>query len=309
MRFLRTLILGACPLIVFGQTAPRTEPIDWRFAQPGATLVGGVRIDALLQSPILNAIIEQATAKDPTMTVMVGMMRGALGGVSEVRFSVLDQGAGKDPQVLTLVTGRLDEAAATSLAQGKATVHRLDANTLLLGDAEAVADAVRRLSEPSTALQNRGVERGKTLGDYDLWIAGTLPATPMTAAFGDMLHGLALGLSVRDDLKLELALDTASAETAEELIRTVRKAQKDQPAFAASLLTDVDGSTARFRVSVEKTVVVKAIQDAAASGTLGSQGSLLSTAPKFKQKEPERKTVTIYGLDEGPREFTPSAGH
>jgi hypothetical protein len=309
MRLLRVLTLSVCPLLAFGQAAEQ----DWRFAHPGATLVGGIRVDALLQSPILNKVIEQATAKDQATAMGVAMVRGVLSGVSEVRFSILDVGAGKDPEVLTLITGRMDDAALTALAKGKATVHRVDANTLLVGEGSSVEDAIRRLSEPPVAIHNRGVLRGKALGEYDLWIAGTLPAMPITAALSEMVHGLALGFSLRDDFRLEVAIDTASAEMAEELIRKVREAQREQPAAAgAKLLTDVDGTTARFRVTVEKSVIDQAIQEAMANGKIGSPASGLfgaatpAPAPKFKEKEPARKTIVIYGLDDGTREIDPS---
>ncbi|MGH9593144.1 MAG: hypothetical protein ACRD5L_08635 [Bryobacteraceae bacterium] len=299
MRLFRTLALSFCPLVAFAQTAGQ----DWRFAQPGATLVGGVRLEALLQSPILNTVIEQATAKDPSMTAMVGMVRGALSGVSDVRFSVLDTGAGKDPEVLTLVTGRMDDAAATALSKNQLKVYRVDANTLLLGQGDAMADAIKRLSEPPPASQNRAVLRGKSLAGYDLWIAGTLPVMPMTAALGDLLHGLALGLSMQDDLRVELALDTGSPQMAEDLIHKVREAQRENPAAgAATLLTNVDGATARFRLSVEKSVVLQALQEAIANGGISA---LSAAAPKFKEKEPVSKPITIYGLDEGPREIHP----
>ena len=83
---------------------------DWRFAHPGATLVGGFRVKAVLDSPLVNTLISQATAKDPSTGVMVGMMRSAVGGVTEVRFSVRDMGKGQNPDVLALVTGVLDDA-------------------------------------------------------------------------------------------------------------------------------------------------------------------------------------------------------
>ena len=110
---------------------------DWRFAHPGATLVGSFHVKAVLDSPLVNNLIAQATAKDPSSGAMVGMMRAMLGGVSEVRFSLRDMGKGKDPDVLALVTGVLDDATVGALmqgkAQGKTSVHRIDANTLLLG--------------------------------------------------------------------------------------------------------------------------------------------------------------------------------
>ena len=60
------------------------------------------------------------------------------------------------------------------------------------------------------ALLNRAVMRGKGLTGYDLWIAGSLPALPMTAAVGDMLHGVALGFSLQPSGFLLLGLEGRS---------------------------------------------------------------------------------------------------
>jgi hypothetical protein len=105
---MRSLALISSFLIssfLMGSTAFAQAPItqtqaqDWRFAHPGATLVGGLRIKAVLDSPLVNTLVEQATAKDPSTGAIVGIVRGVLGGVQEVRFSVRDMGKGKDPDV------------------------------------------------------------------------------------------------------------------------------------------------------------------------------------------------------------------
>src|SRR5690349_18785397 len=101
------ILLGTLLVPVFGQDSNQ----DWRFADPKASLVGGIRLGAVLQSPILNAAIAQASAKDPSAAAMVGMVRTMLGNVAEVRFSVRDNGT-KDPEVVALITGKLDDGAA-----------------------------------------------------------------------------------------------------------------------------------------------------------------------------------------------------
>ena len=196
---------------------------DWRFAHPGATLVGSFRLKAVLDSPLVNTLIAEATTKDPSTGMMVGLIRSSVGGVSEVRFSVRDMGKGKDPDVLALVTGVVDDAIAGAITQGKAQgkteVHRIDANTLLIGEGPSLDDAVARLSKPATGLQARALDRSKALADHDLWLAGTLPEIPnMTIPVLDSLRGLALGISLQSDLRLEVALDMDSAKTAEDLV-------------------------------------------------------------------------------------------
>ena len=290
---------------------------DWRFAHPGATMVGSFRVKAVLDSPLVNTLIAQAASKDPSSTAIVGMMRGALGGVQEVRFSIRDMGKGKNPDVLALVSGAMDDATAGALTQGKTTVRRLDANTLLIGEGPSVEDAMARMSKPATGLQARALDRSKTLGDYDLWIAGTLPVLPMTVPVIDTMRGLAVGISMQNDLRMELALDMDSAKTAEDLVSAARRSQVKQPGLGAALQSEVEGATARFRITLPGDQVIQAVQQGIANGTAQSPlagifgGSFGSTAlPTFTsgapapavQPEPMRGTVKIYGLDEGTRE-------
>jgi len=305
MRAFRITLCFLTGLTVFAQTPAQ----DWRFAHPGATLIGGLRVKAILDSPLVNTLISQATAKDPSSGLVVGMIKGSLGGVSEVRFSVRDMGKGKDPDVLALVTGSLDDTAAAAW-QGKASIHRIDANTFLIGQGQSIADAVSRLGKPATALQARAFDRGKALANDDLWIAGTLPEMPMTIPMLDSVRGLALGISAQDDLRVELDLDTASAKAAEDLVSSARKARTQQPALGAALQSEAEGSTAKFRFVMEGKQLLQAVQQAIENNQAPSPLAAFlgqpsaATVPAFREDpKPKRDTIRIYGLDEGPREI------
>ena len=313
LALISTFLIGSA---VFAQAPVTPAPTqDWRFAHPGATLVGGFRIKAVLNSPLVNKLISEATAKDPSSGMMVGLVRSAVGGVTEVRFSLRDMGKGKDPDVLALVSGQLDEAMVAAMAKGKAGVHRIDANTLLLGEGQSLEDAVARLSKPATGLQARALDRSKALADHDLWIAGTLPEIPgMSTPMLDTLRGLALGISLQSDLHIELALDMDSAKTAEDLVSLARVSQKQQPGLGAALQSDVDGSTARFRMTLPGDQVIQAFKqgiDQGAGGPSPLAGLLGQSLPTFKSTtpapaappKPKQGTIKIYGLDEGTREI------
>ncbi len=319
---MRSLALVSCLLIgsaTFAQV-PAQPSQDWRFAHPGATLVGGFRVKAVLDSPLVNTLITQATAKDPSAGAMVGMMRSAIGGVTEIRFSVLDMGKGKDPDVLALVTGVVDDAMAGAMTQGKTTVHRIDAHTLLLGEGQSLDEAVARLSKPATGLQARALDRSKALANHDFWLAGTLPQVPnMTIPMLDSLRGLALGISIQSDLNVEVALDMNSAKMAEDLVSSARRSQAQQPGLGAALQSEVDGSTARFRFAMPGDQLIQAVQQGMANGGAQSPlSSLLGSSlgsgalPTFKSSAPTpdapadpKGTIKIYGLDEGTREIKP----
>jgi len=303
-------LLGSAAFSQVPVTQAQTQ--DWRFAHPGATLIGGFRVKAVLDSPLVNNLIAQATAKDPSTGAIVGVVRSALGGEVEVRFSVRDTGKGKNPDVLALVSGVLDEAAAGALTQGKTGVHRINANTLLVGEGQSLEDAIIRLSKPATGLQARALERSKALAKNDLWLAGTLPELPMTIPVLDSLRSVALGISAQSDLNIELALETASPKLAEDLVSSARRSQIEQPALGAALQTEVDGSTARFRFVMTGDQVIQAVQQGIAnSSAQSSLAGLLGPAPTFRSgatepagpPQPKRDTVRIYGLDEGTREI------
>ena len=324
---MRSFALVPCFLIAttaFAQVpAAPTQTRDWRFAHPGATLVGGFRVKAVLDSSLVNTLIAEATAKDPSTGAMAGLIRSAIGGISEVRFSVRDMGKGKDPDVLALVTGVMDDALANALmqgkTQGKTSVRRIDANTLLVGEGQSLDDAVARMGKPATGLQARALDRSKALADHDFWLAGTLPELPnMTIPMLDSLRGLALGISMQSDLRVELALDMASAKLAEDLVSSARRSQVQQPGLGAALQSEVDGSSARFRITLPGDVVIQAVkqgmeQSGGQSPLAGLLGSSLggNAPPAFKSTapapaapaNPKGGTVKIYGLDEGTREI------
>jgi len=314
MRSLRTFALVSFLTVsaAFAQVS-QVPAQDWRFAHPGATMVGGFRVKATLESPLVNALIAQATAKNPSAGPMIQMAKGVLGGVTEVRFSVRDMGKGKDPDVLALVSGVLNDAAAGALTQGKSktSVHRIDANTLLIGEGQSLEDAVDRMSKPAVGLQARAVTHSKDLSKNDLWIAGALPELPMTLPVLDSLRGIALGISAQADLRIEIALETNSPKAAEELVSSARRSQAQQPGLGAALQSEVDGSTARFRFVMEGNQVIQAVQQAienqsapsAITGLLGQPAPVFQSNEPAKSDKPKRDTIVIYGLEGGPREI------
>lgn len=315
MRSLRTAALLIC-FVTSGLLAQESSQ-DWRFAHPGATLVGGFRLKATLDSPLVNALIAQATAKDPSAGPMVAMMKAALSGVTEVRFSVRDMGKGKDPDVLALVSGVLDDTTANALMapKTKTTLHRIDANTVLMGQGQSLEDALDRMRKPAVALQDRALDRGKAIAHHDLWMAGSLPAMPMTFPVLDSLRGLAFGLTMQKDLNVEVAVEMATPKMAEDLVSSARKSQAQQPAsVGAALHSEVDGSTARFQVVMEGDQLLQAARQAMEGNTGSSPlaallGGSSSPAPQFAEStpaKPKRDTIMIYGLEDGPREIKPA---
>jgi hypothetical protein len=273
---------------------------DWRFAHPDATLVGGMKPRAVLESPMLAAAIADATKKDPSVGAMVGMASGFLSGVTEIRFSVLDNGS-PEPDVVAMVSGKLDDALVGLLSQGKASAKRIDENTLLLGNGTSLDQAALRMGESAAKLQSRTLEGTQVLSGYDFWLAGKVPALPMVGTVKLDLRSIALGMSMHDNVEMELAMEAATPSMAQALIKSAHDAEATQPAAVkGKLLSFVDGSTAHFRLNMPREEAIAAFR----AGTAAVPRASLTNGPApLPAAPPKRNTIRIEGLDSGTLEI------
>jgi hypothetical protein len=299
---MRSFLLNALFPLVLAAQAP-AQP-DWSFAHPDATLVGGIRPRAILESPLLAAAIGEAAQKEPNAARVLDMARAMLGGVTEVHFSLQDNGT-PEPDVIAVVTGQLDESLVSALAQDKAKVRRIDATTLLLGNGASLDKAAARMARSIPTLRPRALQGTAELENSDLWLSGQIPDTPLTAQFKDMLGGLALGISVRDSLDLQLDVNTATAAMAETLVREAHAAAAKQPvAYRGMLQSFVDGTKAHFRIVVPQQLVLEAMRSGQIPGMPAQQSTRLEPLPPpVLVQPPARRTIIIQGLDEGNREI------
>lgn len=300
--------LTTCLLLLPGLLLAQ-EPADWRFAHPSATLVGGVRLKPVLESPIFQAAVEQASASTPSVGAASALLKAALAQVDEVRFSVLDRSDGR-VDTLVLVKGKFDPALANLITQNRTQSRMIDEHTMLLGEGAALEEAAGRLHEPPAPLRNRAVQRGSALAGHDFWIAGSLPDSPITSAVKHNLRSLAVGFSLADNITLETSLEAWTPQGAEELVRAVRAAEAGQPQWAGTVEATVTENTATFRVSVSRERVLAAIREGAAQQWLSEMGGALPAAPKPlppKPAPPKRDTIIIQGLEGGLREI-PAGG-
>lgn len=312
MRSLAVLLLAAvCLTVPRAQAQEAASVPDWRFAHPNPTLVGGVRLKSLLESPVVNSMIEESSGKDPNAAMVAAMVKGALGGVTEIRFSLLDTSKAKggepgktEMDALVLVSGKLDEALVGALSQGKASFRRIDANTVLLGTGPSLEEAAARMTEPPGLLRHPALIRGSSLKETDVWFAGALPETPMTGELNDNLRGLALGMSVSNDVALELAMEAATAAMAQELVAKAREAEATQPQLGIALNAVVEDTTARFRVVVPAEKVAEAIRQGVAAQ---AAGALSNSDPPVPPPPANRGSIVIQGLEGGTKEI-PASG-
>jgi len=320
MRFTRVLLMVAGALGLASQ-ALLGQAVDWRFAHPQATAVGGLRVSTLLQSPLLKTALEQGTTKNPQAAMGIAIVQNLLAGITEVRFSIVDNGTA-NPDMLLLVSGALDPNILAMLqgdsdlqplgkapAPPKMESYRVNATTFLLGTGASLKSAIARLSQDPADLSSAAfVQAGLITAGHDLWLAGQIPNIPgfaMPAGFN--LQGIALGMSFTNNIALEIAAQTATAEQAASIVKMMRDAESKQPAAGAVRPEiSVEGTTARLRVSVPADQVMEALKNPALTGLLGGTGAAQPAVPPPAPPKPSRQTrgtIIIEGLEGGPLEF------
>ncbi|HXP84497.1 MAG TPA: hypothetical protein VN841_07250 [Bryobacteraceae bacterium] len=340
MRSLKALALTAAvllPPLAPGQSpqAPQSpaQQVDWRFADPGAQLIGGIDVHSLLNSPLVKAALEQAAAKMGPSALVMQMTLGTVSGVSQVYFSITARK--EDGEGLMMIKGTLDDAAVRAFLQGAASgagatpssepkpaqpkmdMARVDATTILMGSPSQLSAALRRIQRPASAVPNPLVARAKTLAaGNDFWIGGTLPDIPAIALIAGGIKGLALGISAQKDLRFKISLDMATAELAQQMAAQAQKSAGEALHTQAGLDTKVEakvvGTTLNITSSMDGDQILKVLaeklQDGVPPGALLGVGPTKATpATTASQPAPAPvpqgpRTVKILGLDDGPRE-------
>jgi len=317
LQLTRVLLTVTCAL---GLASPTllAQSEDWRFAHPQATLVGGVRVAALLQSPLLKTALDQASAQNPQVGMGLALAQTLFKGINDVRFSIVDNGT-PSPDTLVLVMGTLDPTTlamlqGTGQAQGqtpgpaKTETYTVNPTTLLIGSGASLKAAIARLSQdPADLVSAAFLHAGKITPGYDLWIAGQIPKIPSLPLPPDLnLQGFAFGMSLSDKISLEVAAETTTADQAEALVKVLRNAESAQPAGPGAVRPEISaqGTTARLRVSVPMEQVMEAMKNPALAGLIGAAPNTLQPLPQPpKPAKPSRGTVIIEGLEGGPLEF------
>ncbi len=203
----------------------------------------------------------------------------------------------------------------------------LDEHTILMGDSESLFAALTRLewpAQPAGALFDRAAKLRK---DYDVW--ALFATTPAALAGGNMpnlpflddLRGMELALGVHDGLDLHIALETDSDATAVKLAGELHKilklvekqkqkgadprqmAQLTEAAKKIQISPDQTRVQVALRLSAEE--LERSIKEAAARRRMKPPSDAVAiTIKPSAPAPPQRRTIRIEGLDDGPREIS-----
>lgn len=286
---------------------------DWRFADPAAFAIGSINLEAMATSPLVQGIVEQVAQDIPGgVEAFRTAFDKAIGRSGVRRISLSVKEGVSEPSVLILVTGRVNESDLAKLTQGKLEVRRLGLENVLLGSRTDLQAALRRLSVPRSNVNGALQQEGKLLAAAnDIWFAGSLTGLSPLGAFKSPVKKLSFGLNLRQDIALNLTVDTGDLKTALDLAQKAQESQTELPE-GASFSTTVDGSVVRMSLGMEgdrfKTFVAEAWKGQVKSGLASELGKMLEHAnlsadggQSGRTPAPKGKAV-IYGLEDGPKE-------
>lgn len=310
-------------------TAVKLE--DWRFSHPSPAMLISINIGSLLRSPVWATLFAAGAGSAQWKPADLEKARTALSEIGQMLISVSPNGTA-NPSVLMLARGNVDGAFGAMLRSGSgAQAKRLDAITLLIGDAQSLEFANLRIRGAAGRTTWNPLQQAATREalKYDAWI-GIDPRhlASMASAFGGgsnpapgmlaNLRGFSLGVYLRDQIRAEAALDAPSAEMAERMLAAYQQIQAKQPAgkdpLGGHVWVATEGAKLRFIKIIEASRLnqVPGLDAATAQmigphiapliqalAGLGSSAQAQTAAPP----KPAQRAIVIQGLEGGPKEL------
>jgi hypothetical protein len=259
--------------------------IDWRFADPFPDALIGMNFNTLAASPLARNLVAQLGAQQGLAAADIQKIFDGLSDVDQVAISV------RDNRMVVMVTGRVTNADIPAPEAGL-KVFPVSGNSMLVGHADAVDQAARRLamqSQPSDL--TRMAEQQQAASEF--WLIGSpRMAGPQAASAG--VKRISLTVSIRERFSSDMAVEFNSIPNAN-IVRALQTSMGP---------VTLEGNAAHVRMSMEGAEVQQKFASIAA-GPLGQQLSGLIAAAKYLPARdttvPKQTKPVIYGLDDGPK--------
>lgn len=292
---------------------------DWRFAHPNAAMLMSINLRAFFSSPAMEAALNEITGKLSTQIPGLNpsdlmKARSFINNVDRIYVSTTSMGAGATAQPIVLITGRFDEPFLSTLQLDAATQNKLvNATALLAGDNASLSAATRRLA--STAPPGALAQSAEAWASrYDFWMMGN-PALLSAAAgatrkptsgpdFISSVHSFSLGMTFTSDLRVDVVLDTASPQIAEQLARAIRSGQNqrtDLQEYSKNMRVETHGRTVQISAAIDQNQLSYGMKARMQPTIPANRSAPVLTAEPNPNAKPNR--VVIYGLEGGPREI------
>jgi hypothetical protein len=215
-------------------------------------------------------------------------MQKVFDGLSDVDQVAISIRGGR---MVVMITGRVTNADLPAPEPGLKAVP-VTGNSMLVGHAEAVDAALRRIAAPSWPTDLTRMAEERQAGS-EFWAIGA-PALVGPQAVGAGVKRIYMTVSIRDRFISDIAFEFNAVPTAAAL-------KTWQTSLGA---ITVEGNVAHVRMYMEENEVQQKFSTIAAS-TFGQRLSTLIEAAKYIPARdtavPKQTKPVIYGLDDGPR--------
>lgn len=329
---MRTFVLIL--LVALGLYGAETEPSLWRYVDPGAKAMAGIRWSAIKDSPV-GEWIERRWVGDLTMPGFE-----FANNVEEVLISATRSGQEGETPLLIAIRGKFELAKVREvlLKQGskeqsfngipifrkprkpasEPAFALLSSRTILVGDAQTLFSTIERA-------RVRGGDEGPGMAvftqaqalaaKYDCWALMNEPGAMPNFLFASLASktlsgdsdGFHAGMSAKNGLTIDLEMSQRTERSAKilmaDLVRMVRIAAENPngSSEAKALLQ-------KLRITTERTSVFMTLRmnvEEAVASLHARTGPVVAAAnpaePLAPAEPPKKMVIRIEGLDDGPR--------
>jgi hypothetical protein len=276
----------------------RLGEMDWRTVPKDSDMLIGIDMGSFVESDLACALLREWTSRMGVTQAEQDRLLETLGSVSQVVVSI----HGKE--IVAIMIGRLDDLQEGAQLGGL-KVARLSADTLALGSQWSLTFVRHRLHFPleETPLLHDARELARSSQFWAVARPSALAAFGKPASPNSPVKQVKFGVSLTDQFRMDIKIDTVSPETATQILES---SQKGAP---RGLQSSVEGSTAHFALVYDRNTTLARF-GSFMTDSLGKQfASLVAAAREMASRNtaparPAPGKVLIEGLDDGPKEVT-----
>ena len=278
----------------------RLGELDWRLVQPNADLLIGINMASLLESEMARTLIRQWTGKLGATAEEQDKLFASLGDVTEAVISV------QGKEVLAVLLGHVDDFPERAQVGGLQST-RVSVDTVVLGTPGAAKFAQHRLNfgpPASTPLK----EAQQLAHTYHFWVwakPSALAALGQGARSGTPITKIKFGVNLKDQFRMDVMLDTASAAIAEKVLESSRKTAPRE------MQTSIVGASVHCALVLDRDVALTRFTSFMTDSVGRQFAPLLAAARQMAARQAPQTArqpgkIVIEGLDDGPKTVTAS---
>jgi len=177
--------------------------------------------------------------------------------------------------------------------------------TLLVGDRKTLESAIDRAMSVGRNYSPL-LPRAARFSQDDLWVVATQLPDPLASLFVPLeteARGFDGGISLRDGLRLDATLQSASEEAAAFAADTIMKSIPTLPSIARGIEVTPEADHVVLTLDISPDKFAAGLRQPPSPTTPLASAPVVSSAPSEPPKPEGPQIIHIYGLDDGPREI------